>query len=177
MNIDELRNMMKQGKNAMKKPGGIHKEPDFPAPSSGQISTPVVPVSADEATVHYKRGRCFEDGINGYPQDDDKAFEKFKTAALKPEQSNQATTSNNSRSNGSNYVENKVIEIIADKLGVSQSNVHSNSSLTTDLGADSLDAIELIMEIEKEFNLTIPDEDAAGIRTVGDIVRYVQALI
>ena len=69
-------------------------------------------------------------------------------------------------------VEAKVKEIIMNKLGVEASQVTIEASFTNDLGADSLDTVELVMEFEKAFNLQIPDEDAEKIATVGDAVRY-----
>ena len=69
-------------------------------------------------------------------------------------------------------VETKVKEIIMNKLGVEASQVTTEASFTNDLGADSLDTVELVMEFEKAFNLQIPDEDAEKISTVGDAVRY-----
>jgi acyl carrier protein len=66
----------------------------------------------------------------------------------------------------------KVRAIIVDKLGVDDDSIADDSSFTNDLGADSLDTVELIMEFEKEFDLTIPDEDAEKIATVGDAVSY-----
>ena len=66
----------------------------------------------------------------------------------------------------------KVRAIIVDKLGVDDDSITDASSFTNDLGADSLDTVELIMEFEKEFDLTIPDEDAEKIGTVGDAVTY-----
>jgi acyl carrier protein len=69
----------------------------------------------------------------------------------------------------------KVIAIIVDKLGVEQSEVTNDASFTNDLGADSLDTVELIMEFEKEFNIAIPDEQAEKIATVGDAVTYISA--
>ena len=66
----------------------------------------------------------------------------------------------------------KVTEIIVDKLGVDESDIAPEASFTNDLGADSLDTVELIMEFEKEFDITIPDEDAEKIATVGDAVSY-----
>ncbi len=66
----------------------------------------------------------------------------------------------------------KVTGIIVDKLGVNESEVTAEASFTNDLGADSLDTVELIMEFEKEFNLSIPDEEAEKIETVGDAVKY-----
>ncbi len=69
-------------------------------------------------------------------------------------------------------VEAKVKDIIIDKLGVDESEVTADANFTNDLGADSLDTVELIMEFEKEFDLSIPDEDAENIATVGDAVSY-----
>lgn len=71
-------------------------------------------------------------------------------------------------------VEAKIKSIIVDKLGVDESEVVIDANFTNDLGADSLDTVELIMEFEKEFDMSIPDEDAENIATVGDAVRYVQ---
>ncbi|CAN5372828.1 acyl carrier protein [soil metagenome] len=71
-------------------------------------------------------------------------------------------------------VESKVKAIIVDKLGVDESEVVSDANFTNDLGADSLDTVELIMEFEKEFDVSIPDEDAENIATVGDAVKYLQ---
>ena len=68
----------------------------------------------------------------------------------------------------------KVKAIIVDKLGVDESEVTPEASITNDLGADSLDTVELIMEFEKEFNLAIPDDQAETIVTVGDAVKYVE---
>lgn len=67
----------------------------------------------------------------------------------------------------------KVTSIIVDKLGVEQSEVTAEASFTNDLGADSLDTVELIMEFEKEFNIAIPDEEAEKIGTVGDAIGYI----
>ena len=69
----------------------------------------------------------------------------------------------------------KVTAIIVDKLGVDESEVKMEASFTNDLGADSLDTVELIMEFEKAFNVTIPDADAEKIGTVGDAVSYIEA--
>jgi acyl carrier protein len=71
-------------------------------------------------------------------------------------------------------IEAKVKEIIMNKLGVEESQVTTEASFTNDLGADSLDTVELVMEFEKAFNLQIPDEDAEKISTVGDAVRYIK---
>ncbi len=69
----------------------------------------------------------------------------------------------------------KVKSIIVEKLGVDEADIADDASFTNDLGADSLDTVELIMEFEKEFDLTIPDEDAEKIATVGDAVTYLSA--
>ena len=69
-------------------------------------------------------------------------------------------------------LENKVKEIIVDKLGIEESELTDSASFTNDLGADSLDTVELIIEFEKEFNVSIPDEDAEKISTVGDAISY-----
>ncbi|MEX2363836.1 MAG: acyl carrier protein, partial [Balneolaceae bacterium] len=69
-------------------------------------------------------------------------------------------------------VESKVKNIIIDKLGVDEAEVTTDANFTNDLGADSLDTVELIMEFEKEFDLSISDEDAENIATVGDAVSY-----
>ena len=71
-------------------------------------------------------------------------------------------------------VRSKVVSIIVDKLGVEESEVVNEASFTNDLGADSLDTVELIMEFEKEFNLSIPDEEAEKIETVGDAIKYIE---
>lgn len=71
-------------------------------------------------------------------------------------------------------VESKVKTIIVDKLGVDESEVTHDANFTNDLGADSLDTVELIMEFEKEFDISIPDEDAENIATVGNAVEYLQ---
>ena len=67
----------------------------------------------------------------------------------------------------------KVKEIIVNKLGVDEAQITPEASFTNDLGADSLDTVELVMEFEKAFGLTIPDEDAEKIGPVGDAVRYI----
>ena len=69
----------------------------------------------------------------------------------------------------------RVKAIIVDKLGVEESEVVEAASFTNDLGADSLDTVELIMEFEKEFNIAIPDDQAEKIGTVGQAVDYIQA--
>jgi acyl carrier protein len=69
----------------------------------------------------------------------------------------------------------KVKEIIVSKLGVDAGQVTPEASFTNDLGADSLDTVELVMEFEKAFNIQIPDEDAEKISTVGDVINYLKA--
>ena len=71
-------------------------------------------------------------------------------------------------------IESKVVDIIVEKLGVDASEVKPEASFTNDLGADSLDTVELIMEFEKEFNISIPDDKAETIATVVDAVKYIE---
>ena len=70
-------------------------------------------------------------------------------------------------------IQSRVISIIVDKLGVDEGEVTSEASFTNDLGADSLDTVELIMEFEKEFNIAIPDDQAEKIATVGDAISFI----
>ncbi len=72
-------------------------------------------------------------------------------------------------------IKSKVIAIIVDKLNVEESEVTDGASFTNDLGADSLDTVELIMEFEKQFNISIPDDQAETIQTVGDAVSYIES--
>ena len=69
----------------------------------------------------------------------------------------------------------KVRDILVDQLDVEEEKVTMDASITDDLGADSLDTVELIMEFEKEFEISIPDEDAEKITTVGDAITYISA--
>jgi acyl carrier protein len=71
-------------------------------------------------------------------------------------------------------IADKVKAIIVDKLGVDENEVTPTAEFTKDLGADSLDTVELIMEFEKEFDLKIPDEEAEKITTVGDAISYIE---
>ena len=72
-------------------------------------------------------------------------------------------------------IASKVQKIIVDKLGVEESEVVATASFTNDLGADSLDTVELIMEFEKEFGISIPEDQAEKIQTVGDAISYIEA--
>ena len=72
-------------------------------------------------------------------------------------------------------VASRVKAIIVDKLSVEETEVTNEASFTNDLGADSLDTVELIMEFEKEFNISIPDDQAEKISTVGDAIAYIKA--
>ncbi|HLV40856.1 MAG TPA: acyl carrier protein, partial [Brumimicrobium sp.] len=71
-------------------------------------------------------------------------------------------------------IKSRVVSIIIDKLGVEEAEVTIEASFTNDLGADSLDTVELIMEFEKEFNIAIPDDQAENIQTVGQAVTYIE---
>ena len=71
-------------------------------------------------------------------------------------------------------IASRVKAIIVDKLGVDESEVTPEASFTNDLGADSLDTVELIMEFEKEFNIGIPDDQAENISTVGEAISYIE---
>ena len=73
-------------------------------------------------------------------------------------------------------IESKVKAIIVDKLGVEESQVTPEASFTADLNADSLDTVELTMEFEKEFGISIPDEETTKINTVQDVIAYIEKL-
>lgn len=70
-------------------------------------------------------------------------------------------------------VQDKITEIIVEQLGVKAEEVTPEASFVDDLGADSLDTVELVMALEEEFGIEIPDEDAEKIQTVGDAIRYI----
>ncbi len=74
-------------------------------------------------------------------------------------------------------IDAKVKEIVMNKLGVEASQVTPTASFTNDLGADSLDTVELVMEFEKSFNIQIPDEDAEKIGTVNDAISYLKSKV
>jgi len=71
----------------------------------------------------------------------------------------------------------RVKKIIVDKLGVDESEVNPDANFTNDLGADSLDTVELIMEFEKEFDIAIPDKQAEEIQTVGQAITYLESQV
>ncbi len=71
-------------------------------------------------------------------------------------------------------IEERVIEIVCEQMGASRDKITNETSFIQDLGADSLDTVELVMEFEDEFDLNIPDEDAEKIQTVGQAVQYIQ---
>ena len=70
----------------------------------------------------------------------------------------------------------QIQEIVADKLGVEKSKITNEASFIDDLGADSLDTVELIMKMEEDFDIEIPDEEAEKLKTVGDVVSYIDNL-
>jgi acyl carrier protein len=72
-------------------------------------------------------------------------------------------------------IEERVKEIVCEQMGTPPDKIHENTSFINDLGADSLDTVELVMELEDEFRITISDEDAETIRTVGDAVKYIKS--
>ena len=72
-------------------------------------------------------------------------------------------------------IENKVKQAIVDKLGVEESKVTIEASFINDLGADSLDTVELVMKFEEDFDIKIPDEDAEKIQSVGDAIEYIKS--
>ena len=139
-------------------------------------------------------GQCYYYGF-GCPQDENYGLQLVRSAANNGVESaqkwlneinnqssnnNYSSSSSYSPSSSSNYnsshneIVNRVKSIIADKLGVDEYEITNNASFTNDLGADSLDAVELIMEFEKEFGVTIPDEQAERISTVGDAIAYIE---
>ena len=71
-------------------------------------------------------------------------------------------------------VEERVIEIVSEQMGVAKDQVTKDTSFVNDLGADSLDTVELVMEFEEEFDITIPDEEAEKIQTVGAAIQYIE---
>jgi acyl carrier protein len=76
--------------------------------------------------------------------------------------------------NGVSAIRERVIDIVCEQMGASKEKVTEETSFINDLGADSLDTVELVMEFEDEFDINIPDEDAEKIQTVGDAIRYIE---
>lgn len=72
-------------------------------------------------------------------------------------------------------VEQRVIDIVAEQLGVEKDKIKPESNFVNDLGADSLDTVELVMELEEEFDISIPDDAAEKIQTVGEAVKHIEA--
>ena len=72
-------------------------------------------------------------------------------------------------------IEARVKKVVAEQLSINEADIKNESAFIEDLGADSLDTVELIMEFEKEFGITIPDDKAEGIATVGDAIAYIEA--
>ena len=72
-------------------------------------------------------------------------------------------------------VQERVVDIVAEQMGVDKSQITRETSFVNDLGADSLDTVELVMEFEDEFDISIPDEEAEKIQTVGQAIDYVEA--
>ena len=72
-------------------------------------------------------------------------------------------------------IREKVVDIVCEQMGASRDKVSDETSFINDLGADSLDTVELVMEFEDEFDLNIPDEDAEKIQTVGDAIAYIES--
>ncbi len=71
-------------------------------------------------------------------------------------------------------IESRVIEIVCEQMGATRDKIKHETSFINDLGADSLDTVELVMEFEEKFELNIPDEDAEKIQTVGDAIKYIR---
>jgi acyl carrier protein len=107
-------------------------------------------------------------------EDSGKAYRGQSTSADRETKTGKTFTKKG-MSMSSSPIESKVKEIIIENLGVEESEVTMDASFTNDLGADSLDLVELIMEFEKEFGITIPDDLAEKIATVGDAVAYIEA--
>ncbi len=92
---------------------------------------------------------------------------------MRPEQDNSPSLSSGKEIAVAS-VSDKVTDIVCDQLGVPREKVTSETSFINDLGADSLDTVELVMELEEEFDLSIPDEDAEKIQTVGEAINYIE---
>jgi acyl carrier protein len=77
----------------------------------------------------------------------------------------------------SDALKDRIRDLVAEQLGVDGADLKSDSDIVEDLGADSLDVVELVMAIEENFDIEVPDEDAEGMRTIGDVERYVTARV
>ena len=101
---------------------------------------------------------------------------------VKPKQNEAATSSSFASSLARETISTEsdialqIRKLVVDKLGVSLSTVTNNASFTNDLGADSLDKVELIMELEKEFGVSIPDDEAEKLHTVGQAIKYIESI-
>jgi len=122
-----------------------------------------------EEETAQKQNRLNEEVSKSYISSDNG---HYKNEVLKSRVNN--ASYNTSSFNYEDPVFAKVKAIIVDKLNVKEVEVVENAYLKNDLGADSLDSVELIMEFEKEFGISIPDHDVERIRTVGDAVRYIK---
>jgi acyl carrier protein len=85
-----------------------------------------------------------------------------------------ATNTNRTNSMAEKSIEEKVKDIIVEQLGVNPEQVTPQASFIEDLGADSLDIVELVMAFEEEFGVEVPDEDAEKLQTVGDVIKYIE---
>ena len=74
-------------------------------------------------------------------------------------------------------IEERVTNIVCEQMGTSRDKIHENTSFINDLGADSLDTVELVMEFEDEFDINIPDEEAEKIQSVGDAIKYIKSRV
>ena len=124
-----------------------------------------------EEETAQKQNRLNEEVSKSYISSDNGHYEN---EVLKKSRVNNASY-NTSSFNHEDPMFAKVKAIIADKLGIEECEVVENAYLKNDLGADSLDSVELIMEFEKEFGISIPDDQAEKISTVGDAIAYIEA--
>jgi acyl carrier protein len=98
-----------------------------------------------------------------------------KKSLRSPKRKELVVPKNSNKRGGSTVsVEERVIEIVSEQMGVSKDQVTRETSFVNDLGADSLDTVELVMEFEEEFDITIPDEEAEKIQTVGQAIDYIE---
>lgn len=138
-------------------------------------------IDTDSSTAMYWLNRAAELGNQDAIQIKEEMVEQERKARKSAYNSGWSSSNSSFTREGSFYnkdsgwIKNKVMRILEDKLTLERGEAASYKRIVEDLGADSLDAIEIIMEMEKEFNLTIPDSDAEKIRTVGDIVSYIKS--